>query len=75
MDYQAKVTIENEDGSEQIIMFAKRDENDLDKVGISVVSNEKLADRDPLTYDFEKGDLHIALSQAIMDALGIEAAQ
>jgi len=68
----AKITFENANGDESIIMIAQKEEG-KEGVGIVALANEKLAARDESTYDLIEKDVFIALAQKFMELLNQNA--
>ena len=72
--YLAKITFENGNGEQQIVVLAnKGNESTNGAVGIDLLASEKLAERNPEEYDMEGKDLFIGLAYAFVDFLGINS--
>jgi hypothetical protein len=71
--YLAKITFENGNGEQKIVLLANKGDEANGAVGIELLASEELAERSPEEYDMEGEDLFIGLAYAFVDFLGINA--
>lgn len=73
-NYLAKVTFENASGDETVTVFAYRKEGS-EFIQLTPVSNEKLAFREPESFDFENSDIFAGLAQGFLDYLNEQSSK